>query len=60
MDATPLFSLVNSAGNMTLPASAAERRAAAPLLLSAGTCSWYAVPAAVDRYNSKPHIMLAI
>jgi len=35
-----------------LPALAAERRAAAPLLLSAGNCRWYAAlaPAAVDRY----------
>jgi len=30
-----VFSLVNSAVNMTLPAFAAERRAAAPLLLGA-------------------------
>jgi len=41
-----MFSLVNLAVNMTLPAFAAERRAEALLLLNAG--------AAVDRYKFPP------
>jgi len=38
-----VFSIVNSAVSTTLPAFAAERRAAAP------RCCWAPAPAAVDR-----------
>jgi len=43
-----VFSLVNSAVNMALPAFAAERRAAA--LCRCAVAAWSPAPAAVDRY----------
>jgi len=48
------FSLVNSAANMTLPAFAAERRAAAPMLLGAGAVDRYVLPAGRSAANP-PH-----
>jgi len=49
-----VFSLVNSAVNMTLPAFAAERRAAAPLLLSAGARRCRSPSSARVALSSKP------
>ena len=49
-----VFSLVNSAVNMTLPAFAAERRAAAPLLLSAGARRCRSPSSARGALSSKP------
>jgi len=43
-----VFSLVNSAVNVTLPASAAERRAAA--LCCVAVAAWRPTLAVVDRY----------
>jgi len=49
-----MFSLVTSAVNMTLPAFAAERRAAAPLLLSAGARRCRSICFAFGALSSKP------
>ena len=50
-----MFSLVNSAVNVTLPAFAAERRAAAPLLLG----DRYVLPAKHSAANP-PHAAAAV
>jgi len=49
-----VFSLVNSAVNVTLPTFAAERRAAAPLLLSAGTRRCRSIRPVCGVRSSKP------
>jgi len=49
-----VFSLVNSAVNMTLPAFAAERRAAVPLLLGGGTRRCRSMCPACGALSSKP------
>jgi len=49
-----VFSLVNSAVNVTLPAFAAERHAAAPLLLGAGTRRYRSMSPARGALSSKP------
>jgi len=54
-----VFSLVNSAVNMTLPAFAAERRAAAPLLLGAGAVDRYVLPAGRSAANP-PHAAASV
>jgi len=45
---------------MTLPASAAERRSAAPLLLSAGACYRSISPAAGRSAANPPHAAVAV
>ena len=49
-----MSSLVNSAVDMTLPAFAAERRAAAPLLLRAGARRCRSISSARGALSSKP------
>ena len=49
-----VFSLVNSAVNVTLPPFAAECRAAAPLLLGAGVCRCRSICPARGALSSKP------
>jgi len=49
-----VFSLVNSAVNTTLPAFAAERRAAAPLLLDAGVRRYRSIGPVCGALGSKP------
>jgi len=49
-----VFSLVNSAVNVTLLAFAAERRAAAPLLLGTGARRCRSICPAREALSSKP------
>jgi len=49
-----VFNFVNSLVNKTLSAFAAERRAAAPLLLSAGACRCRSIWPARWALSSKP------